>query len=81
MALTIGWVFYTCLRKTVGQVSRVVSSDETSVKDLSEVVGQDASMTVRLTRIANSSLFNPQSRSIDTLGSAVFMLGFDALRE
>ncbi len=67
--------------KTVGQVSQVVSSDETSVNDLSEVVGQDASMTARLIRIANSSLFNQQSRSIDTLGSAVFMLGFDAIRE
>jgi HD-like signal output (HDOD) protein len=67
--------------KTVRQVSRVVSSDETSVKDLSEVIGQDASMTARLLRIANSSLFNPQGRSIDTLGSAVFMLGFDAVRE
>lgn len=38
-------------------------------------------MTARLIRIANSALFNPQGRSIDTLGSAVFMLGFDALRE
>jgi len=67
--------------KTVRQVSQVVSSDETSVKDLSEVVGQDASMTARLIRIANSSLFNPQSRSVDSIGSAVYMLGFDAVRE
>ncbi len=67
--------------KTVQQVSRVVSSDETSLKDLSEVVGQDASMAARLIRIANSSLFNPQNRPLDSIGSAVFILGFDAVRE
>lgn len=38
-------------------------------------------MTARLLRIANSPIFNPQQRPVDTVSAAVIMLGFDVVRE
>ncbi len=67
--------------RTVSEVSAVSSNEIASAQDLSAVISQDASMTARLLRIANSLLFNPQNRSVDTVSAAVIMLGFDVVRE
>jgi HD-like signal output (HDOD) protein len=67
--------------RTVREVSSVSANEEASARDLSAVVSQDASMTARLLRIANSPIFNPHSRPIETVSSAVIMLGFDVVRE
>ncbi len=67
--------------RTVSEVSAVAGNEDTSAKDLSDVIGQDASMATRLLRIAGSSLFNLQGRKIDTISGAVVLIGFDAVRE
>lgn len=67
--------------QTVREVSNVAADRGSSAKDLSEVVSKDAAMTARLIHIANSSLFNVQNRRVDSISSAVVMMGFDAVRD
>ncbi|MEZ5558084.1 MAG: HDOD domain-containing protein [Pseudomonadales bacterium] len=67
--------------QTVHEVSGVASRIETSAHDLARAIGRDASLAARLLKVANSPLFNLQGRNIDTISSAVVLLGFDAVRE
>lgn len=67
--------------RTVRDVRTVATSHVSSADDLSDVIGQDASMAARVIQIANSPLFNLQNREIDTISAAVVMVGFDAVRE
>lgn len=67
--------------ETVRAVSGVVSRRETSAHDLAGAIGRDAALAARLLKVANSPLFNLQHRDIDTISSAVVLLGFDAVRD
>ncbi|XOV85168.1 MAG: HDOD domain-containing protein [bacterium] len=67
--------------RTIRDIRNVSSSSLSSARDLSEVIGHDASMAARVIQIANSPLFNLQNRDIDTISSAVVLVGFDAVRE
>jgi len=67
--------------RTIRDVRNVSSSSRSSARDLSDVIGHDASMAARVIQIANSPLFNLQNRDIDTISSAVVLVGFDAVRE
>ena len=67
--------------QTVQEVSGVASRRESSASDLADVIGHDASLSARLLKIANSPMFNLQNRNIDTISSAVVLIGFDAIRE
>lgn len=67
--------------ETVREVTGVVSRGETSAHDLARAIGKDASLAARVLKIANSPLFNLQHRHIETISSAVVLLGFDAVRD
>ncbi len=67
--------------QTVRDVKDISSSRASSARDLSEAIGHDASMAARVIQIANSPLFNLQNKNIDTINTAVVMVGFDAVRE
>lgn len=67
--------------RTVRDISHIANSEATSASDLSQVIGQDAAMAVRILQIANSSLFNLQNRSVETISEAVVLVGFNAVRE
>ena len=67
--------------RTIRDIRNVSSNSRSSARDLSDVIGHDASMAARVIQIANSPLFNLQNRDIDTISSAVVLVGFDAVRE
>ena len=67
--------------ETVREVTGVVSRGETSAHDLARAIGKDASLAAKVLKIANSPLFNLQHRHIETISSAVVLLGFDAVRD
>ncbi|HKK13592.1 MAG TPA: HDOD domain-containing protein [Gammaproteobacteria bacterium] len=81
-----GWIRYLSdqgmpvLARTVRDVSGVASNRASSAAELARVVLQDAGMTARLLRIANSPHFNPGRRSVSTVSRAVVLLGFDTVR-
>ncbi len=67
--------------RTVRDIRHVATDKGASADDLSEVVGHDVSMSARLIQVANSPIFNLQNRLIDTISTAVVMIGFDAVKD
>lgn len=67
--------------RTIREINSISTSQRSSAQDLSDAIGHDASMAARVIQIANSPAFNLQHREIDTISTAVVMLGFDAVRD
>lgn len=68
------------LDRTAREVAGVSERMESSAAELGRVILQDASMTARVLKLANSSFFNPGGRSISTITRAIVVLGFDTVR-
>ena len=67
--------------RSIREIAHVASANDSSAADLSEAVSHDVAVTTRLLQIANSSLFNVQGGTIDTVSSAVVLVGFNAVRD
>ena len=67
--------------RTVREIRNISSSQRSSAQDLSDAIGHDVSMAARVIQIANSPMFNLQNRDIDTINTAVVLLGFDGVRD
>ena len=67
--------------QTVRDVGQVSQSPASSAQDLSDAISNDASMSARVIQIANSPMFNPHNRPVDTISGAVVLVGFDAVRD
>lgn len=65
---------------TAQDIARVSASRESSAAELARVILQDAAMTARLLKVANSPIFNPAGRAISTVSRAVVVLGFEEVR-
>lgn len=63
-------------RLLAGEAAR----DDRSATELARVILQDASMTTRLLRVANSIVYNPGRGAINTVSRAIVVLGFDTVR-
>ncbi|MFN2308590.1 MAG: HDOD domain-containing protein [Gammaproteobacteria bacterium] len=66
--------------KTVKDIAGVTSDRESSAAELSRVILQDAAMTARLLRVANSPAYSFLGRNISTVSRAVVLLGFETVR-
>ncbi len=67
--------------QNLSEISSVASQVQSSAADLARVITHDVSMSVRLLKIANSPLLNPQDRPIDSVRAAVVLMGFNAVRD
>jgi HD-like signal output (HDOD) protein len=61
------------------EVMRKAEDPETRVSDLAELIGRDASLAVRVLRIANSSVYS-LPRKVESLQPAIVLLGYATLR-
>ncbi len=61
---------------TVQQIVTVAEDDEAPAADLAHVILQDASMTTRVLKLANTIYYNPREQGISTVSRAVVVLGF-----
>jgi putative nucleotidyltransferase with HDIG domain len=63
----------------LGEILRITSSENSSAKDLSQVIYSDQSMAAKILKMANSSFYGfvQQIKSIDR---AIVILGFDEVR-
>ena len=68
--------FANTARLIAGEAAR----GESTASELARLILQDASMTTRLLRIANSIHFNPSRSTINTVSRAIVVLGFEAVR-
>lgn len=80
------WVRYICnqdmpvLGNTVLEIQRITESDNSTAQTLGQVILQDAGMTARVLRLANSPHFNPSHKAVNTISRAIVVLGFDTVR-
>ncbi|MBI3524239.1 MAG: HDOD domain-containing protein [Betaproteobacteria bacterium] len=61
------------------RISRLIDDPNSSANDIAKVVSQDPSFTVRLLRVANSSLYNFSS-AVGTVARAVAIIGTSQVR-
>lgn len=66
--------------QTVKEISGMAGDRESSASELSRVILQDAAMTGKLLKVANSPMYNMTGKGISTISRAVVMLGFDVVR-
>ncbi|BCU06556.1 hypothetical protein Atep_12330 [Allochromatium tepidum] len=67
--------------QTVHHILSIAEDDLAPASALASVVLQDASLTARLLKLANSIAYNPSTTAISTVTRAVIVLGFDAVRD
>jgi HD-like signal output (HDOD) protein len=67
--------------QTVHHILSISEDDLAPASALASVVLQDASLTARLLKLANSIVYNPSATAISTVTRAVIVLGFDAVRD
>ena len=66
---------------TADTISRVTEDDDTSSGDLANVILQDASLTARILKLANSNYYNPTGAAINTISRAIIFIGFNLVRD
>lgn len=68
--------------RTVKDIAGIAADRDSSAAELSRVILQDAAMTARLLRVANSPIYglSQSGRAISTVSRAVVLLGFDTVR-
>lgn len=64
---------------TASAIGAVTECDRTSAGALGRVVLQDAGMTARVLKLANSSFFNPRGVPVGTVSRAIVLLGFETV--
>jgi len=62
------------------QLNSAINNPSTSLKDIGNIIGQDASLTAQLLRISNSVFFNFPTQ-ITTVEQAITIVGIQQLRE
>lgn len=65
---------------TASAIGAVTECDRTSAGALGRVVLQDAGMTARVLKLANSSYFNPRGAAVGTVSRAIVLLGFETVQ-
>ncbi|WP_439858724.1 HDOD domain-containing protein [Pseudomonas sp. MBLB4136] len=64
----------------VQDLHRLAHSDDSSVKQLADVLLRDASLTSKVLRVGNSAYYNPSRETIRTISRAIVLIGFDNVR-
>ena len=70
---------FPAMANTVGQISMLTSSEETSASQLAEAVLQDYGLAQKLLRLVNTAAF-AQRGEVTTISRAVLLLGFERVR-
>lgn len=65
--------------RTVQEVRTVTEDDMASTSRLSRAILQDAALTTKVLKLANSVMFNPSRQGVNTISRAIVVLGFDLL--
>lgn len=66
---------------TTETITRVTDDDDTSSGELANVILQDASLTARILKLANSNYYNPTAAPINTISRAIVFIGFNLVRD
>lgn len=61
------------------KVLQLISSDNSSIKELEDILSKDQSFSARLLRIANSPYYG-KNRTVDSISSAIILIGFNTMK-
>jgi len=61
------------------RINRLIEDPKSTASDIANVIGQDAALTIRLLKVANSSIYSFPS-SVDTVAKAVTIIGTSRIR-
>ena len=67
--------------RTARAIGVVTGSESASASALAQIILQDAGMTARVLKLANSAFFNTSRQSISTISRAIVVMGFDLVRD
>lgn len=65
--------------RTVDSIRQVTNDERASAAALAAIILQDAALTTKVLKLANSAFFNPARSHINTVSRALVVLGFDAV--
>lgn len=65
---------------TLPMLMRALSDEGTDRRTLTEIILSDPALTDQLLHVANSPLFRPTDKAIESVSQAVFMLGMEGIR-
>ncbi|WP_434458665.1 HDOD domain-containing protein [Stutzerimonas urumqiensis] len=68
------------LATVVVELQRVAQEQDSSVKQLADVLLRDAALTSNVLRVGNSSYYNPSREPIKTISRAIVLIGFENVR-
>lgn len=66
---------------TVAAVHHVIDDEQASAGRLAQVILQDAALTTKVLKLANSAYYNPTRQPISTISRAIVVLGFNVVVE
>ena len=69
------------LGATVALVQSITEDENASTAGLAQVILQDASMTAKVLKLANSAYYNRTRQPVSTVSRAIVLLGFDVVAE
>lgn len=64
----------------VVRLHRALADENSSVKDISQLVVSDPALAARMVQLANSAAFNSSGREVSDLRAAIMHLGFNVVR-
>lgn len=68
------------LSNTLKSLSVITDSDTVKIEELVAVILNDADLTSKVLKLANSTCYNPQRVSISTMSRAIVQIGFDSIK-
>ncbi|MCC4117896.1 HDOD domain-containing protein [Aromatoleum toluclasticum] len=69
------------LGATVALIHSVTEDEKSPTGKLAQAILQDAAMTAKVLKLANSVLYNPTRHGVSTISRAIVVLGFNAVAE
>lgn len=72
---------FPALSTTIGEINSVVSSETSSIQNLTNIILEDFSLTKNLLKIVNTVSYGQFGGQINTISKAVVILGFDVVRD
>jgi len=72
---------FPALSTTISEINKTVSSDHSSLNSLTKIILQDFSLTKKLLKLVNTVSYGQFGGKITTISKAVFILGFDMVRD
>jgi HD-like signal output (HDOD) protein len=83
---SVAWINYLdkielpVLSNTLKSICLVTESDKVKIEELVKVILNDADLTSKVLKLANSVCYNPQQFSISTMSRAIVQIGFESIK-